>query len=138
MAENSIQMHQEITETLKRHYYKLLLCGRLEAIDELKVRMSTIRNFFSKLKFIKENIKIMAQNAELIELYDFIQADRRYVTGAAQSQISCKREAGYTVWGKHAICFKTIYTSLPKEDALAHDSLERMTDKYYEKIELIY
>ena len=89
-------MDQGIIENLKRHYKKLLLCRRLEAMDEGKefkftlpdalhdarraweqVGKSLIRNCFAKAKFIEEEIQTEAQDAELLEIWEALPAEEK-------------------------------------------------------------
>ena len=93
---NSQPMDQGIIENLKRHYKKLLLCRRLEAMDEGKefkftlldalhharraweqVGKSTIRNCFAKAMFIEEEIQTEAQDAELLEIWKALLAEEK-------------------------------------------------------------
>ncbi|KAG8230187.1 hypothetical protein J437_LFUL006119 [Ladona fulva] len=85
-----------ISKETNRHYKKLLLCRRLEAMDEGKefkftlldalhvarraweqVSKSTIRNCFAKAKFIEEDIQTDAQDAELLEFWEALPAEEK-------------------------------------------------------------
>lgn len=89
-------MDQGIIENLKRHYKKLLLCRRLEAMDEGKdfkftlldalhiarrawdkVSESTIRNCFAKANFIEEEIQTEPEDAELLEIWEALPAEEK-------------------------------------------------------------
>ncbi len=93
---NSQPMDQGIIENLKRHYKKLLLGRRLEAMDEGKefkftlldalhvarraweqVSESTIRNCFAKAKFLEEEIQIEPEDAELLEIWEALPAEEK-------------------------------------------------------------
>ena len=89
-------MDQGIIENLKHHYKKLLLCCQLEAMDEGKefkfmlfdalhiawcaweqVSKSTIRNCFAKVKFVKEEIQIEPEDAELLKIWEALPAEEK-------------------------------------------------------------
>ena len=90
-------MDQGIIENFKRHYKKLLLCRRLEAMDDRgkefnftlldalhvaryaweQVSKSTIRNCFAKAKFIEEEIRTEPQDAELLEIWKALPAEEK-------------------------------------------------------------
>lgn len=93
---NSQPMDQGIIENLKRHYKKLLLCRRLEAMDEggefkftlldalhvlrsawEQVSESTIKNCFAKAKFVEEEIQIQPEDAELFEVWEALPAEEK-------------------------------------------------------------
>ena len=82
-------MDQEIAENLKRHYKKILLCRRFEALDigkdfeftlfdalhvllhaQEQISESTIRNCFAKAKFTKKEYQPEPDDAELIEIWE--------------------------------------------------------------------
>ncbi|KII69440.1 hypothetical protein RF11_11085 [Thelohanellus kitauei] len=64
-------MDQGIIENLKQNYKKLLVCHRLEAIDEGKV------NCFAKAQFIKDEIQTEAQDEELIEVWEALPSEEK-------------------------------------------------------------
>ena len=93
---NSQPMNQGIIENLKRHYKKLLLRRRLEAMDEGKefkftlldalhvarraweqVSESTIRNCFAKAKFNEEEIQTEPEDVELLEIWEALPAGEK-------------------------------------------------------------
>ena len=117
---NSQPTDQGIIENLKRHYKKILLCRQIEAMDMGKefeftlldalrvvrctweqVSESTIRNCFTKAKFIEEEYQTERDDAELLEIWealpaeekmyqneeielpDFLEADERFETGGS-------------------------------------------------------
>ena len=95
-AANSQPMDQGIIENLKRHYKKILLRHRLEAMDEGKefeftlldalhivcraweqVSESTIRNCFVKAKFIEEEIQSEPDDVDLLEIWEALPAKEK-------------------------------------------------------------
>ena len=89
-------MNQGIIENLKRHYKKILLRRRLEAMDmgkELEftlldtlhvvrcaweqVSESTIRNCFAKAKFSEEEYQSEPDDAELLEIWEALPAEEK-------------------------------------------------------------
>ena len=96
MTANSQPMDQGIIENLKRHYKKILLRRRLEAMDEGKefeftlfdtlhivccaweqVSESTIRNCFVKAKFIEEEIQSEPDDVDLLEIWEALPAEEK-------------------------------------------------------------
>ena len=96
MTSNSQPMDQEIIENLKRHYKKILLRRRLEAMDMGKefeftlldalhvvrcaweqVSESTIRNCFAKVKFSEEEYQSEPNDAELSEIWETLPAEEK-------------------------------------------------------------
>ena len=93
---NSQPMDQEIIKNLKRHYKKILLCRRLEAMDMGKefeftlldalhvvlcsweqVSESTIRKCFAKATFIEEEYQTELDDAELLEIWEALPAEEK-------------------------------------------------------------
>ena len=93
---HSQPMDQGIIENLKRHYKKILLRCRLEAMDMGKkfeftlldalhivrcaweqVSESTIRNCFAKAKFSKEEYQSEPDDAELLEIWEALPAEEK-------------------------------------------------------------
>ena len=92
-AANSQPMDQGIIENFKRYYKKLLLCRRLEAMDDRgkefkftlldalhvaqyaweQVSKLTIRNCFAKAKFIRTE----PQDAEMLEIWKALPAEEK-------------------------------------------------------------
>ena len=89
-------MDQGIIKNLKRHYRKILLRCRLEAIDMRKefeftlldalhvvrcdweqVSESTIRNCFAKVKFSEEEYQSEPDDAELLEIWEALLAEEK-------------------------------------------------------------
>ena len=89
-------MDQGIIENVKRHYKKILLRRRLEAMDEGKefeftlldalhivrraweqVSESTIRNCFVKAKFIEEEIQSEPDDVDLLEIWEALPAEEK-------------------------------------------------------------
>ena len=90
-------MDQGIIEKFKRHYKKLLLCCRLEAMDDQgkelnftlldalhvaryaweQVNKSTIRKCFTKAKFIEVEIRTEPLDAELLEIWRALPAKEK-------------------------------------------------------------
>ena len=117
---NSQPMDQRIIENLKRHFKKLLLCRRLEAMDEGRefkftlldalhdtrraweqVGKSTIRNCFAKAKFIEEEIQTEAQDAELFEIWEALPAEEKmHENGEIELSdfLEASRLAGLSRW----------------------------------------
>ncbi|KII73848.1 hypothetical protein RF11_08220 [Thelohanellus kitauei] len=93
---NSKPMDNVIKENLKRHYKKLLLCHRLDVMENGKkfsinlhetlqvvqrawmlVGKLTNSNCFAKVKFIKEVIRTEAQYAELIRISEALPTEKK-------------------------------------------------------------
>ena len=93
---HSQSMDQGIIENLKRHYKKILLRRRLEAMDMGKefgftlldalhvvrcaweqVSESTIRNCFAKAKFSEEEYQSEPDDAELLEIWEALPAEEK-------------------------------------------------------------
>ena len=93
---HSQPMDQGIIENLKRHYKKILLRRRLEAMDMGKefeftlldalhvvrcaweqVSESTIRNCFAKAKFSEEEYQSETDDAELLEIWEALPAEEK-------------------------------------------------------------
>ena len=93
---NSEPIDQGIVENLKRHYTKILLRRRLEAmnvgeefeftfLDALhvvrcaweQVSESTMRNSFAKVKFIEEECQTEPDGAELLEIWEALPAEEK-------------------------------------------------------------
>ena len=93
---NSQPMDQGIIKNLKRHYRKILLRRRLEAMDMGKefeftlldalhvvwcaweqVSESTIRNCFAKVKFSEEEYQSEPDDAELLEIWEALPAEEK-------------------------------------------------------------
>ena len=91
---NFQSMDQRIIENLKRHYKKILLHRRLEAMDMEKefeftlldalhvvrcaweqVSESTIRNCFAKAKFSEEEYQSEPDDAKLLEIWEALPAE---------------------------------------------------------------
>ena len=89
-------MDQGIIENLKRHYKKLLLHRRIEAMDEGKefkftlldalhvvqraweqVSELTIRNCFAKAMFIREEIQTEPEDVELLDIWEALPAEEK-------------------------------------------------------------
>ena len=89
-------MDKGIIENLKRHYKKILLRRRLEAMDMGKefeftlldalhvvrcaweqVSKFTIKNCFAKAKFSEEEYQSEPDNAELLEIWETLSAEEK-------------------------------------------------------------
>ena len=89
-------MDQGIIENLKRHYKKILLRRRLEAMEEGKefefslldalhiirraweqVSESTIRNCFVKAKFMEEEIQSEPDDVDLLEIWEALPSEEK-------------------------------------------------------------